>query len=436
MSELGSKAKNAKPGYTNPAFKMMGIPTLRLPSRNWMIFWSVVTVSVSGIAYDKYQQKQIRKHYKAVVEPLSSGNLDVNRKPRKITVFIAPPPSDYLETSLKVWKRYVKPVLYYAGLDYEVIEEERQGIIRTEVANRIRELRRQLKENESEESTKKKDQPTVVEGEDVFDAELAKKFKNDFDYRDIMGIFYKTSKPTVVYEDAQTPDQALAGGVICLGRGAYKEYIAGLHEGMLGPLDPPQVLESQEKIEQDQQDKIATEQNDQSETKSGTGENSDEKDEEKKADDKSVLKPFIDPSEYSNVEFPPELNAINNGSYIRDPNTHVPVLFHQAVLMIPIPNLIGFLSIPERIYRFYQKRFYAEAVCSAVADVVEQKNIRPFQHPQDLALGDEEEEDWPKNWVKEGEKRKSEWTRELKDDPRVIEYINVYNNPKPDSKNE
>ncbi|CAI4574720.1 ALI_collapsed_G0031500.mRNA.1.CDS.1 [Saccharomyces cerevisiae] len=133
-----------KPGYTNPALKALGIPALRLPSRNWMIFWSVLTVSIGGIAYDKYKQRQILSHATDLVKPLAEESMEVDKVPRKITVFIAPPPNDYLESSLKVWRRYVKPVLYYAGLDYELVQEDRQGIIRTNVANRIRELRKEI----------------------------------------------------------------------------------------------------------------------------------------------------------------------------------------------------------------------------------------------------------------------------------------------------
>lgn len=434
MSEAGQAAKNAKPGYTNPAFRAMGIPALRLPSRNWMIFWSVLTVSVSGIVYDKHRQKQIRNHYKDIVEPFSSEKLDVNRKPRKITVFIAPPPSDYLDTSLKVWKRYVKPILYYAGLDYELIEEEKQGVIRTEVANRIREIRRQLREKASNVAEEEGKKSTVPADQEEFDSELARKFKNEFDFRDAIGIFYKNTKPQIVHEDAQNPDPSMAGGVICLGRGAYKEYITGLHEGLLGPLDPPTIASDEQNLEDLQAIESKEEETNGSELETGAvsskvaedGEKDDEDKEGKK--DEKVQSAFISPDKYSEAQFPEELQS-QLGTYIRDPSTGIPILPHQAILMIPIPNLIGFLSIPERIYRFYQKRFYAEEVCSAVTNVVQQKNIRPFKSPQDLGLGSEEEEDWPKNWVKEGLKRKSEWTSELKDDSRVTELLKLYNKP-------
>lgn len=51
-----------KKGFSNPALRMMGIPRISLPSRNWLIFWSVLIGVGSSIAYDKYEQKQIRKN--------------------------------------------------------------------------------------------------------------------------------------------------------------------------------------------------------------------------------------------------------------------------------------------------------------------------------------------------------------------------------------
>ena len=40
-----------------------------------------------------------------------------------------------------------------------------------------------------------------------------------------------------------------AGGIICVGRGAYKEYLSGVHEGLLGPLEKPQsVIDEETKL--------------------------------------------------------------------------------------------------------------------------------------------------------------------------------------------
>lgn len=226
----------ASKGFSNPALKAMGIPTIRLPSRNWSIFWTVLTVTLSGIAYDKYEQKKIVKHYCDSVQGKSTLKLDTNRVPRKITVFIAPPPNDYLETSLKVWRRYIKPVLYYAGMDYEIIQEDKQGLIRTHVANQIREVRKEyLAEHAEPVDVPKIELPTTKEEDDsvttIPDPHPGKEFKKNFDYRDLIGIFYHRPKiEKIINTDSEPLDPKLAGGVICLGRGAYKEYINGLHE--------------------------------------------------------------------------------------------------------------------------------------------------------------------------------------------------------------
>lgn len=409
--------KKANVAYTNPAFRAMGIPPLKFPSRNWMLFWSVVTVSVSGILYDKQKQKHIREHYKGIVEPRADKPLDVNVRPRKITVFIAPPPNDYIDTSLKIWRRYIKPILYFAGVDYEVIKEEKQGVIRTEVANRIRSVRKQIIDSSTQEVLIQNNVAPL----DEYDPEQAKKFKAEFDYRDIIGIFHHRPKPLVKDEDSLASSPTLSGGVICLGRGAYKEYISGLHEGLLGPLKPLQeppasdepMLEPKQvehAIEYNDKDHVPPIASDDStakleekiSVKEADGEYNDGMEEQKPAKEANVLKPFISPDEYSNVELPQELSLSSPDALIRDPNTNVPILLHQSVLVIPVPNLIGFLNFPERIYRFYQKRYYCESVCSAVTKLVEQQDVRPFNHPQDLSLGIEEEADWPKSWVKEG----------------------------------
>ncbi|QLG72132.1 hypothetical protein HG535_0C04860 [Zygotorulaspora mrakii] len=440
-----------KPGYTNPAFRAMGIPPLKLPSRNWMIFWSVVTVSVSGILYDKQKQKQIRNHYQDIVKPLANEPIDVNLRPRKITVFIAPPPNDYLDSSLKIWRRYIKPILYYAGVDYEIVQEEKQGMIRTEVANRVRAVRRQLLEARNQEK------PLSHEGTsknefiplDEYDPEQAKRFKANFDYRNVIGPFLGKDKPVVTEADSLTPSE-LSGGVICLGRGAYKEYITGLHEGLLGPLEAPvkvrvanaddkqssQIQSAETNVacetiteSQSEEPNVGADSNANEDEKHSEEEHSEEKQSEKDSKSK-ISKPFITPADYANVEIPHELSLSGQSSVVRDPKTNIPLLLHQPVLAISVPNLVGFLKIPERIYRFYRKRYYCEEVCSAVTDLVVQKNIRPFSHPQDLGLAIEEEDDWPKSWVKEGLKRQSEWTSDLKDDPRIVEYVTLYNEKK------
>lgn len=414
--------------FTNPALRAMGIPRIKLPSRNWMIFWSVLTVAVSGIVYDKHEQKRIVERYCESVKHKSLLNMDTNRVPRKITVFVAPPPNDYLETSLKIWRRYVKPVLYYAGLDYDVVEEDRQGMIRTYVANELRRIRKEYLLERSEMQLDSKD--SLVENEIN-----GEQFKRNFDYRDLIGIFYKRPKiDKIICADSEHKDPTLTGGVICLGRGAYKEYINGLHEGLLGPLKQPNVpklkstIDDIKKKDLSVEDEIKIELNEQTETSLNNTnmekqDDKDEKEETSKDKDNKVLPRFISPKDYPNVPLSDEI--IKHLPVIKNPVTGVPILLHQPVLMIPVPSLSGFTTIPKRIVRFYQRRLYTEEVCSQVAHLVNQDNVRSFNDPDDLLIGVEEEKEWPNHWVKQGLKKNSEWVQPLKSDKRITKYMSV-----------
>ncbi|KAI8385269.1 Mitochondrial import inner membrane translocase subunit TIM54 [Nakaseomyces glabratus] len=443
----------------NPALKALGLGNFKLPSRNWTIFWTVLAGSLGGVGYDKYQQRQIISRYCDEVKPLSLQHCDVNKSPRKITVFIAPPPNDYLETSLKIWRRYIKPVLYYAGLDYEVIEEDRQGIIRSEVASRIRQLRRELLEADNEQqgnsgdsllSIFKKPHAKDPEEEQKFDPEQARQFKADFDFRNVMGIYTKVPKlDTIVQTDSLVTDPVLAGGVVCVGRGAYKEYITGLHEGLLGPLDPPEettqevemgsklksmndgdnvettvetAVETMVEATLESADKVEVEGKD-----TENEEGKDEPDEEKSR----VLKPYLLRTAFHDTPIPPEVEPVlEKDVLLKDPKTNVPSLLHQPVLVIPVPNLIGFLTIPERIYRFYQRRFFVDEVCREASNLVKQEHIVKYEPDKHINLALEEESDWPKQWVKTGIEKNSEWTQELVQDQRVVSKMHVFELPK------
>lgn len=458
----GAKSK----GFSNPALKAMGIPNLKLPSRNWMIFWSVLTVAVSGVAYDKYEQKQIITKYSDLVKSRAQVKMDTNRLPRKITVFIAPPPNDYLETSLKVWRRYIKPVLYYAGLDYEIIEEDKQGLIRTHVANQIREIRKQYLITQEDDTLEKTSKVERIESRNPTEdgsitgpnlVEAGKEFKRNFDYRDLIGIFYRRPKiEKISYTDSEPIDPRLSGGVICVGRGAYKEYINGLHEGMLGPLEQPEqpkpepeseTLSKQTEDIKINKTNIETE-NEVSEITSSNNPATNEEqsstipeeeikqpelddnkplpseeDKEPKLKDTRVLPRFLTPDKYSESGIAEEI--ISQLPILKDRNTAIPSLLHQPVLMIPVPNLSGFTTVPQRIVRFYQKRYYTEQVCSQVSHLINQDRNRPFKNPADLLIGVEEEDDWPNHWVKQGLKKNSEWVQPLKSDKRVTEFMTV-----------
>ena len=97
------------------ALRYTGIPTTwldnrpKLPSRNWLIFFSVVS-SVAGLfIYDRRQCKQIRQSYIDRVKYLSEEAADPLAQPRKITVYGAKWPGDEdYDQCMRHFRKYVK----------------------------------------------------------------------------------------------------------------------------------------------------------------------------------------------------------------------------------------------------------------------------------------------------------------------------------------
>ena len=51
--------------------------------------------------------------------------------------------------------------------------------------------------------------------------------------KDVLGL-YKVFPADINVKSEDAIDDSSAGGIICVGRGAYKEYLSGVHEGLLG----------------------------------------------------------------------------------------------------------------------------------------------------------------------------------------------------------
>lgn len=433
--DVDGPKKPAKKSWSNPALRAMGIPKLSLPSRNWMIFWGVLAGLAGGIVYDKYEQKQIRKKYMKQVEQLGEEIYDTNRIPRRLTIFIAPPPNDFLDESLKHFRRYIKPILNAAAIDFTVFTETRQGDIRSEVAEKIRQLRRERLEQQAKEEERlrqeaynkswtkffKESVPNAVKSLRKKEEEEPERLVDRHDLyspKDVLGL-YKVIKPISPERD-DSKELDLSGGVLCIGRGTYKEYLTGVHEGLLGPLEappppPPEPKQLDEVIED-----------------GGKSEKTEKKEEEiddfgqKDGVDKDKLppvpKPYIAPVDYAKAPLAPELNM--KGIVRNDSN--VPVLFEQPLAVFTVPKLSGVTNIPWKIYRFYTRRNIAEKVSQETLRVVN-GHSRPFQY-KDKYLGGEEEMDWPKKWIERGKKKNSEWVQELEVDERVIQRMKVFDN--------
>ncbi|KIW12950.1 hypothetical protein PV08_08137 [Exophiala spinifera] len=329
------------PPKQNPVFRMMGIPNFRfkLPSRNWMIFLTITGGWTAAVLYDKREKKKAQKKWCDLVAHIAQQPLPVNQMPRKLTVFLSAPPGDGISPSRQYFKEYVKPVLVAAAMDYDVIEGRKEGDVRYGTAEQIRRLRRKKGEKG----------PETKEEQDM-DAETAIGL-----IREKMGV---VSEP-------------VTRGDLVLGRHTWKEYIRGLHEGWLGPVEepipPPQAeLESESSpihvstgAQSNEPATPTTASNAESEKKA-----EEEKEKEKEKEKKKPSPPFayISTVQYSQAS----------------PSPHIPGTFEPSQ-PIHQQHLLGFLKTPQRIYNFLNRRHLADQIGRDTAAIV-LANYRPYQH--------------------------------------------------------
>lgn len=454
IPDVANSTPSPKP-KKNPAFAAMGIPSFKakLPGPKWMAFWCVVAAGIGGVVYDKREQNKIRDKYCELVKQRlqeSSTNNDYPwyMKSRKISVFIAPPPNDYLETSMKTWRRFIKPVLYSSGIDYELFTTDTQGALRLQVSREIRNLRKSILEHEAELEKLRQEQKlhasyrykinhawkefknwnttniwnritkknSAGEQEVVDPVEemiQAKKFKAEFDLKNLLGVFYDNEDMVKhaksVTEDSLQGDAALAGGVLCLGRGAYKEYLAGINEGLLGPLEMPESVKADLEAKKEEWRELQRKNF------------PDQLLDETKMPD-YVPKSFLENNDTHAFTYPPpEVN-----DKVRDSETNIPYFFKQPLICIPQPIISGLVNFPRKVYRFYTKRYLVEEYCRYATSVVLQ-DVRPFAQ-EDLLMGKTEEEDeWPSGWVKTGVSKNSEWVQPAACDSRILKDLLTYN---------
>ncbi|KAG0134119.1 mitochondrial import inner membrane translocase subunit Tim54 [Tuber indicum] len=360
------------PPQGNPAFRAMGLPNIRakFPSRNWSIFISLSTAFAAAVYYDRRETKRVQKHWCSVVEHLAREPLSTLELPRKVTVYLSAPPGDTITPSREYFREYVKPVFTAAALEFDVVEGKKRGEVRWKVAEGIRKVRRRGGEGGRQGE----------EGEEEEDG--------------IEGIRRRNG---VVRVGVQ--------GDVVVGRHTWKEYIRGLHEGWLGPLQdsnatpPPQEFKPPPTSKLDRA--LA-------ETPDPDKKAREEEDKKKKA---SIPSPHILPHAYNTSPTPRSL-----------PETFDPVGF------IPHAHILGFLNTPIRLYRFLNHRKTADLAGREAAAIALGIYSRPFNlalepsstmmTSEDVkggfgagreggeigrACGREEEAEWPKRvWEEEG----------------------------------
>ncbi|KAJ4362793.1 hypothetical protein N0V95_001285 [Ascochyta clinopodiicola] len=400
------------PKPQNPVFRMMGLPNIRmkLPSRNWCIFWGVIGSWTAAVQYDRYEKRRIHRKYAKLVEHIAQEPLDAQQLPRKLSIYISAPPADGLVSAREHFTEYIKPILVAAALDWDAVEGRREGDVRAGLAERIRKLRQKRGEQAGE--------PFEPSTEDEVEALRQRSGVKGWDG---------------------------PGGDIVVGRHAWKEYVRGLHEGWLGPLDPPAAAELPAELAAPAVETTPTPTpaptetapealaatttiihssttNEVSPTATSEVAKADEaekpKEEEKKDKKKKQPAPFNTTADYEHSTVAPTC-----------PRSLGPTA------VVPLPHLLGFWNFPIRIYRYLNKRQVAEDVGRETAAAV-LGAFRPFEAAGEAASQDDSSAQWEQqqvlafeesNWHKSVRERKDDngkervWLDDMVLDPRIAE---------------
>ncbi|KAB5532711.1 mitochondrial import inner membrane translocase subunit Tim54 [Coniochaeta sp. 2T2.1] len=359
---------------------MLGLPALpkKFPSRNWMIFWTLTTTISAAIIYDKREKKRATAKWARAVEHLAKEPIgDPSAMPRKLTVYLSAPPGDGLRTAQDHFTEYVKPILAKSGLDWEFVQGRRQGDVRAVIAERVRKIRRGWEKDiggpEAEGEDKTDEVPTADE---IIEA---------------------------IRKERGIPQYDGVKGDIVIGRHTWKEYIRGIHEGWLGPLSLPKEQPEPTTPSAPKHDPAPPPTD--SDNPSSTEEKKPEEEEEKKpeeADNKPKRppqpKPYNTPDDYAASNLPLLMPAeLSPAAPIRE------------------PHVLGFLSTPTRMRRFFNRRALADEIGRDVAAVCfnTYREFREEQEQQDQqqVYEQQKELEWEeKDWVK------SVWKEEKKND--------------------
>lgn len=366
---------------------MMGLPNLpkKLPSRNWMIFWTLSGSLAAAIIFDRREKKRATARWARAVSHIAKEPIrSPSEMPRKLTIFLESPPTDGLRVAQDHFTEYVKPVIAASGLDWEFVQGRKEGDVRAAVAERVRRTR----------------DPEATAGAHTQD-ELVNAIRKRNGIPEYTGI----------------------GGDIVIGRHTWKEYVRGLHEGWLAPVTLPAIPTPDPVVVDDTTTKATPEEG------TAEGEGSQEKPEEPKPEEKKPERPPQPPPHNTTADYPTSPIPM-----------FIPAEFSPSA-PVQFPHLLGFTNTFIRLGRFLNRRRLADdigrevaAVCLATA-----REYRDEPNPDSDDTESEqatalawEEKDWPKSVWKEAKKdAKSDeenkdappaekiWTSPVVLDPRI-----------------
>ena len=331
---------------------VLGLPNFRfkLPSRNWLIFWGIIGSWSAAYAYDRREKKKIQQKWCLLVSHLAQDPLPCKELQRKITIVLSSPPADGLMSAREHFHEYVKPVLVASGLDWDVIEGRKEGDVRAGLAEKIRKLRKRREGIEIELEPGDEDEAAIYE------------------YRQKVGVY---------------PAEGVAGDIV-IGRNTWKEYIRGVHEGWLGPLDmPPELREQKPEASTSTESAVATSNGSATptnppsadETTQSSSEPSATFNDDQAAEDKPVDKPE-EKTEEKQEEKPEKKKR-------KQPPPFIPTSAYASAsapsympselgpcAIVEFPHILGFFNTPIRMKRFLNRRYLADDIGREVAAAV------------------------------------------------------------------
>ncbi|KAI9815874.1 MAG: mitochondrial import inner membrane translocase subunit tim54 [Thelocarpon impressellum] len=373
---------------------------LKLPSRNWLIFLSISGTFTSLVLYDKYEKKRAQKKWCTLVSHLAREPLDSRSMPRRLTVYLSAPPGDGLKASRDYFTEYVKPVLVAGALDWDVVEGRREGEVRAGLAEKIRKWRRKHGEGVQVTTPEEADVEAIVE---------------------------------TVRQGVGGSEWVGMKGDLVIGRHTWKEYIRGLHEGWLGPVESPATPTPE----------IAAHNSPPESPVAADGEQA-----SPATDDASPTASPTAPATEAEASEPPSKQAVTPAlitptAYASaSPPQSLPQTFDPST-PLPLPHILGFLNTPTRLYRFLTRRHLAEQIGRETAAIVLAAQTRPYSTASTASTASEfidpdtsssatalteqartlegEERDWIKSIRKRaaGDETERVWLDEVVLDPRV-----------------
>lgn len=355
--DFASKTSQVQKSGIRAAFEYTGIPPSwldkrpKLPSRNWLIFLSVTTSIVAYYAYDRRECRRIRADYSSRVEHLAKDPLGTTDLPRKVIVYGAKWPGDEdHDKSLRFFRKYVKPVLIAAAVDYEMVSARRSGDLANRIVDEIKTRRR-------------------------VDAGLEPPSQS---------LMPLPNQPTL----EQKRKRELEGGIVLVGRHTLKEFMSGLKRGWTESMDRvdredmlAQELASDGRFDEPEEPVIYPEVVD--------GE---------PLPAHSRLLPSQNAALLSPLRMPPSsppkfTQSISNvPAYLDTPPSTIPAL--PTLLLVPFTNHIGFRQVPNMLWGFFNERHKVRAGSEAAYSLI-MGHTRPFAAPNTTDTASEVQESQP-----------------------------------------